>query len=125
MAEDDRVGVLEARAHPHQPPGPLAGVVDHRDPGARRLDHARGRQHAPQRVVVDVALDPVHRRPERLEHPQHLDAHEVAGVQDRVGAPQLGQARRRQGAVAAGHVGVGDDREAHIPTLSSRQLQRP
>jgi hypothetical protein len=113
VAEDDRVGALEARPHAREPARPLAGVVDHRDPRASALDHPGRREHPPQRLVVDVAVDAVNRRPELLEHPQHLDAHEVAGVQDRVGAAQLSHAFRRQRARAAGHVGVGDDGDAH------------
>ena len=105
MAEDDRVGVLEARAHPREPPRPLTGVVDHRDPGARRLDHPGRGQHAAQRVVVDVAVDPVDRRPERLERPQHLEAHEVARVQDRVGGAAARPRRRPAGAACRGACG--------------------
>ena len=36
VAEDDGVGVREAPAHPRQPAGGGPGVVDHRDPRARR-----------------------------------------------------------------------------------------
>ena len=75
--------------------GPASWIIAIRAPAA--LDHARRREHARQRVVVDVAVDAVDRRPEPLEHPQHLDAHEVAGVQDRVGGAQLRQAGGRRG----------------------------
>ena len=92
------------------------GVVEHRDPRAARLDHAGGREHPPQRLVVDVAVHAVDRRPEPpASILQHLDAHEVAGVQDQVGGAQLGDAARRQRPRAARHVGVGDDRDPHGP----------
>ena len=94
---------------------PRPGVVDHADPRAAQLDHAGRRQHPPQRLVVDVAVDAVHRRAEPLQQLEHFGAHEVPAVEDRVGLAQLRDGAAGQRAVAARHVGVRDDRDPHGP----------
>ena len=72
------------------------------------------RDAAPMRV--DVPAHGVHGRPERLQRLEHLQLHQVAGVQDRVGALQplhnVGQPPR-----SARQVRVGDHRDDH-PALS-------
>ena len=96
VAEDHRVGVLEARRACARA-APCAARRRGSSRSARRPARPRGRSAA-------SAAAPRRRRcrgspwtggPSRLEHPQHLDAHEVAGVQDRVGGAQLGHAARR------------------------------
>jgi hypothetical protein len=58
--------------------------VDHRDPCARGLDHARLGQPLAQLRRVDVAVHGGHGRAERLELEQHLGRREVAAVEDQV-----------------------------------------
>ena len=67
VAEDDGVGVGEARAQAVEPAGRRAGVVDHRDPRAVRLDDARLGEPRRQRRLVDVAVHRADGRAERLE----------------------------------------------------------
>ena len=71
MAEDDGVGAGEARAQPLQPPVGLPGVVDHRDPRAAGLDHARRGQRRRSSALVDVAVHGRDRRAERASSVEH------------------------------------------------------
>ena len=92
-------------------PAGRAGVVDHADLRLLELDRAHQRQPRDQLGAVDVPAHRVHRRPERLQRFEHLELHEVAGVQDRVGAAV---ADARVGKPASPrHVRVGDHRDDH------------
>ena len=104
MAEDDGVGVGEAGPHPRHPPaaGPASWSIAMRTPSASRL--ALGRQLRDSVGLVDVAVDRVHRRTERLDLSEHPGGAHVAGMQDRVGrAEQLDAAvGQPRGSLAAG-----------------------
>ena len=67
----------------------------------------------PHAGPVDVAVDGVDGRAERLQQLEHLDRDEVAGVEDRVGGAHPLHARGGQRPAAAGHVRVADDGQAH------------
>ena len=111
VAEHDRVGVREAPPQLPEPPCRGPAVVREHDPRARRLHEPHRGQPHPHRRLVHVAVNGVQRRAERLEQLEHLDRHEVAGVQDRVGGAEPRHACLRQRARASGHVRIADDRE--------------
>ena len=117
VAEHDRVGVGEAFAHSLEPPGRRAGVMDHPDPDACQLHGPPLREPHLQLPAVDVSPHPVDRRTERLEVFQHLQLHEVAGVQDRVRLLEPLHARVGQPARPARQMRVRDHRDDH-PALS-------
>jgi hypothetical protein len=89
------------------------GGVDHPDPHAGELELEPSGQQRTHRRGVDVAVDRVDRRPERAQPVEHGHVEEVAGVEDRIGLAATLQARLGDGARAARHVGVADDRQAH------------
>ena len=72
------------RAQALEPAVGEPAVVDHRDPRAVGVDDPDGRQPGPQLGRVDVAVDRVDGRPERLELGEHGRLDEVAGVEDGV-----------------------------------------
>ena len=100
-----RTGGACARAARRRRPG----VVDHRDAGARRLDHALvGQQRAqPRRVHVAVhALAAAGRSPRARAGRR---GREVARVQEQVGRGDALDARCREASRAPRQVSVGDD----------------
>ena len=70
VAEDHRVGLGEAPAHPAEPPLGRAGVVQDRDRGAAGLERGDRRQRFAHLGVVDVAVHGDHGGV-GLELPQH------------------------------------------------------
>lgn len=90
VSEDDGGGSREAVAQPRQPSPSRSGIVDESDALTTELDFERRLQRAPQRRLVDVAVDGVHGGAERLEFFQRRDAEEITGVDHGLGlADQL------------------------------------
>ena len=104
VAEDHGGAAGERRPLALEPPARRAGVVDHPDAHAARLDDAARRQPRPQLGRVDVAVHGGDRRAERLEVVEHRAVIEVARVEDQVGGAQPGDAvvRQARGRRAAG-----------------------
>jgi hypothetical protein len=86
-----------------------AGIVSYRDGLPLDLDFQLGRQGAPQRLLVDVAVHGVDDRAEGSQLLQHRGGEEVAGVDDRLGGGDQLHAELGQPAGAPWHVGVGED----------------
>ena len=113
---------------PREPParGPASCTIA--DPRALGLDRPLRGQPAPQLVVVHVAVHREQRRPDRLDLGVGAwRGHEVARVEDQVGAPPAARTqasgRRRS---AARHVGVRDDGDQHLdwPTGARSSVDR-
>ena len=124
VAEDDDVGVGEPAAQPTGPAGGLAAVVDHGD--SHPVDvHDERLGEDPHQVPVVVAQHGVDRG-EAAQLVEDLAGHDVAGVQDQVGPPEVVEGGRRQAARRPGpHVGVGEHHGVdHGPILPRRAPNR-
>ena len=101
VAEDDRVGLGEAaRIRASRPVrGPASWIIAIRAPAASTVRAGGSRAAAPPCRRCRGSRAPAARAPRAAAAPR---AHQVAGVQDRVGGPQLGQAAAGQGAVPRG-----------------------
>ena len=119
-----RPGSARACARAARPPGPASWTIAIRAPPAsttRAAGSSRAQRRRRRRCRARRA--PAARAPRAREH---LDPHEVAGVQDRVGGAQPLDAGGGERAAPARHVGVGDDREPHgHQPLSSDAPRRP
>jgi len=109
VAEDDGVGGWEASTQAGQPAFGGAGVVSCRDGSAADLDLQLGRQRAPQRRLVDIAVYGMDDGAECLHFFQRRGGEEVAGMDNRLGCRDQLDAALGQPAGAPGHVGVGED----------------
>ncbi len=113
VAEDDGVGLREARAQPPQPAVGGAAVVDDREHRPLDRDHLAGGERRAHLRIVGVAVDGEDRRPERLELVKDREGREVTGVHDEVrgGAPlerRFGDSPR-----PAGQMRVREDGDLH------------
>ena len=84
VAEDDGIDGREASVQARQPALGRAGVVSYRDGSPADLDLQLGRQRAPQRLLVDIAMHGMDDRAERLYFLQRRGGEEVAGMDDRL-----------------------------------------
>jgi len=109
---DERTAVLETGGEPGFAPLARAGVVDHPDLHAVDLDDALPGQCLFEGLLVHVSVDAGQRRPELLQLLQELRRHEVAGVQQEVGASDQTDALLGERPRPAREVGVGDDGDA-------------
>lgn len=85
VSEDDGGGPRKAAAQAWEPSLSRPGVVDDPDDLPTEVDFEGRRQQAPQRRLVDVAVDGVHDRAKGFELFQRRGAEEVTGVNHRVG----------------------------------------
>lgn len=109
MSEDDGGGLREAAAQTRQPTPRRSAIVDKSDDLPTKLDFERRRQRAPQRRLVDVAVDGVHDWAEGFELLQRRNAEEVTGVDHSIGLTDQLDASLGQAARASRHMGVGED----------------
>lgn len=108
MTEDDGVGGRKASTQARQPPFGGTGIVRDRDGSPVDLDLQLGRQRAPQRLLIDIAVHGVDDRTERSHFLQRRGREEVTGMDDRLGRGDQLDAALRQPPGSSGHVGVGD-----------------
>jgi hypothetical protein len=106
---DDSLAVLESRGETGLPPGPRAGVVNHPDPHAADLHDPLLRQHLFEPRLVHVPDDALDGRADLPQLLQKLHRHEVAPVQDELGAREQADALARQRPRAAWEMRIGDD----------------
>jgi len=109
VTENDGVGRREASAQARQPAFGGTGVMSYRDGSPADLDLQLGRQRAPQRRLVDVAVHGMDDRAERLHLLQRRGGKEVTGMDNRLGSRDQLDAVLGQPAGSPGHVGVGED----------------
>jgi len=109
---DDRAAVLESGGEPRFAPLARAGVVHHPDLHAVDLDDTLPGQYLFEGPLVHVSADAGQRRAELLQLLHELRRHEVAGVQQEVGARDQTDALLRERPRPAREVGVGDDGDA-------------
>jgi len=109
VAEDDGVGIGEARPHPRQPAFGRAGVVEDGDRDAADPDLDRLRQPFAELLLVDVSVHRVDPGAESFEVFENGDREEVAGVDQPLRAGDQLQAAIREASGAPWHVGVGED----------------
>ena len=115
VAEDHRVRVGEALAHPGETIVGGTAVVGHGDLRALGVDQPRRGQQRLQLCGVGVAVDRLDRRSDGLQLLEHRALHQVTRVEDQIGGAHALERGLRQRAVAARQVGVGDDRDEHGP----------
>ena len=109
MAEDDSVGGREASVQARQPAFGRAAVMSYRDGSPTDLDLHLGRQRAPQRLLVDIAMHGMDDRAERLHLLQRRGGEEVAGMDDRLRRRNQLDATLGQPTGSLGHMRVGKD----------------
>lgn len=85
VSEDDGSGSRKAAMQAWEATLSRSGVVDDPDDLPADLDFERRRQRAPQRRLVDVAIDGMHDRAEGFELLQCRNAEEVTGVDHGIG----------------------------------------
>jgi hypothetical protein len=120
VAEDEQVGVRVRSRGAGLPSRPAARLVHHRDPHAgQRLPGDLG-QPLPELGAVVVA--PAGQQPPRalLQPVQQRRRHPVTGVHHDVGRLHLGPHLRRQVLGPRREVGVGEQQQAHRPSLPRR-----
>ena len=109
VAEDDGVGSRETTLQAREPASYRSAIVNYTHGFPAEFNFEGRRQRAPQRRLVDVAVDSVHDRAEGRELFERRSAEEVTGVDHRIGfADQLGAALG-QAARALRHVGIGKE----------------
>lgn len=108
MTENDGIGGRKAAAQARQPALSGAGIVRDCDRSPADLDFQFGRQRAPQRLLIDVAVHGVDDRAERSHLLQRRGREEVTGMDNRLGCGDQLDAALRQPTGSSGHVGVGD-----------------
>ncbi len=106
VSEDDNAGLGEAPLHPIPSSALRAGVVNHRNTDASEVELPRFRQPRVRRV--EVSPDGKRWRI-AFQFVEEGRIHEVSGVEDEVGAFEMGKQRLWQSLRPAGDMGVGDD----------------
>ena len=109
VTEDDGIDGREASVQARQPAFGRAGVVSYRDGSPADLDLQLGRQRAPQRLLVDIAMHGMDDRAERLYLFQGRGGEEVAGMDDPLRCRNQLDATLGQPAGSLGHMRVGKD----------------
>jgi hypothetical protein len=109
VAEDDSVGRREASVQARQPAFGSAAVMSYRDGSPANLDLQLGRQRAPQRLLIDIAMHGMDDRAERLYLLQRRGGEEVAGMDDRLRRRNQLDATLGQPTGSLGHMRVGKD----------------
>ncbi len=94
---------------PRLPPHPRPRVVNHPDPHPVDLHDVLLRQRSLQGRLVHVPVDSFDGRPERAQLVEELHRHEIAAVEDKVGAREQAHALVRKHARAAREMRVRDD----------------
>ena len=88
--------------------------MDDADPCIGNLEFDSFRKGLPHVSAVHVAVNRDHLRAERSQLLEHPHRHEIACVDDEVGALQALNAFRGEPPIAAGKVRIGDDRQLHV-----------
>jgi hypothetical protein len=109
VTENDGVSGRKASTQARQPAFGGPGIVSYRDGSSADLDLQLGRQQAPQRRLVDIAVHGMNDRAERSHFLQRRGGEEVTGMDNPLGSHDQLDAARGQPAGSPGHVGVGED----------------
>jgi hypothetical protein len=109
VTEDDGVGGRKASPHARQPAFGGAGIVSYGDGSPVDLDLQLGRQGAPQRLLIDIAVHSMDNRAESLHFLQRRSGEEVTGMDYGLGRHDQLDAALGQSAGSLRHMGVGED----------------